>query len=201
MMQFSFIPIALLTLLGSAGAFESGYLRGQTIQSTSIIDSPMSSELLNQDQDKLSFMHFEIRDAKHDKELASAYNFNANVYHLQESYGERSDRWAFVPVSKEEGYYYIYDLRHYKALSAGDHHQDGNIYHVVPNGRDNAKWRVEPVPGNDGHFYFYDKMNGKSICGGDNYDGTIYHEAADGRENCQWSLLDPRKIDAPGSIV
>jgi hypothetical protein len=57
------------------------------------------------------------------------------------------------------------------------------------------------VPGNDGHFFFYDKMNGKAICGGANYDGTIYHEAADGGAVCQWSLLDPRKIDAPGSIV
>jgi hypothetical protein len=91
-------------------------------------------------------------------------------------------------------------LRHYKALVAGGSHQDGNIYHMVPNGRDNAKWRVEPVPGKDGHFFLYDKTDGKAICAGDNYDGTIYHEAADGRAVCQWSLLDAQKLNKPGSM-
>jgi hypothetical protein len=159
----------------------------------------MARKLLH--QDKLSYKHFEIRDTKHDKELASAYNYNGNVYHLQESYGERSDRWAFVPVPNEEGYYYIYDLRHYKALVAGlSNHQDGNIYHMVPDGKDNAKWRAELVPGNDGRFFFYDKTYDKAICAGENYDGTIYHEDADGRGVCQWSLLDPRKLDKPGSM-
>jgi hypothetical protein len=208
-MHFSFISIALLTFLGSVGAVESGFLCGKPVDSDSVLEpgflrgntiesTSMARKLLNQDQ--LSYMNFEIKDAKHDDSIVSGYNYNGYVYHLQENNGERSDRWTFVPVPNEEGYFYIYDLRHYKALVAGFNNQDGNMYHMVPNGRDNAKWRAEPVPGKDDYFFFYDKKYGKAICGGDNYDGTLYHAAPGGRAVCQWTLLNPWNTDKPAPM-
>jgi hypothetical protein len=198
MMKYSIIPIALIALLVSAGAIPTSQpkLRGKTIEPTSNIDSTMARK---RNPDQSGYMNFEIRDAKHGKAIVSGFDYNGDIYHLQESNGENHDRWAFVPVPNEDGYYYIYELRHFKALVASDK-LDGNLYHADPAGKDYAKWRAEPVPGNNGFFFFYDKKHDKAICGGDTYDGDIYHQDPDDRKNCQWNLLDPRDTAKPGPM-
>jgi len=157
------------------------------------LESAAKSDLPGPDFSLFDFQNFEVRDRKHNYNIVAGWNYDGDVYHQHPASGNsHNQRWIFVPLESNPGFYNIYDMRHYKTLVGGN---DNNVYHQHPYNKNNAKWKA--VSAGSGYFYLMDMQYNKAICAGSNQDNNIYHQDPNGRWECQWKLMNAQNTEDP----
>jgi hypothetical protein len=128
-----------------------------------------------------------ITDAKHKGSLLASSG--EGVVHSNLPYNSPSDhyRWYFIPTG--DGYYYIYNLQHNKALVGSDYYYGGssNIALKAPNGKTNAQWKIVPTD-KEGQYIITDRKHGISLFTADNNSYAIYHQPHDNQPNAYWTF-------------
>jgi len=130
-------------------------------------------------------LSYVITDVKHGISLVAGLQSGGdNAIHHKREIHQQNSRWSFKPAG--DGYYYIFDRMHNKAIIAGDV-ANNQVYHQNPSGRLNAQWRITPssLPGK---YIITDRKHGKSLVAGSNYDGRVYHQPSNNSPAAYWSI-------------
>jgi hypothetical protein len=80
-----------------------------------------------------------IQDGKHLAYIVAGDTYNGHIYH-QYNLNRENAKWRKIPDPIREGWYWLVDKKHFRAIVAGD---DGNLYHQYPQFRENASWKIE----------------------------------------------------------
>ncbi len=127
-----------------------------------------------------------ITDAKHNKSLVTGNVYSSGVYHQSADFRRTDASWYFIPTV--DGYYYIYDLKFNKALTAIDYgYLTTAIRHQDPNGQTSAQWKITPSP-IAGKYIITDRKYNKALVAGDVADNNTYHQPHNNRPNAYWTF-------------